>query len=623
MCGIAGFIGDGTTADLVRMIGTISHRGPDDQGFFHKNGVGLAHARLSIIDLTSAGHQPMWNTERTVGIVFNGEIYNFFELRKELVATGRKFLSSSDTEVIIALYEKHGDQCFKYLEGMFAIAIYDVMADKLLLSRDRMGEKPLYYSFSNGTFVFASEPKAVLAHPFIKKSINQHALEAYLALDYVPTPLSIWEGIKKLEPGNFIVFEKGRLQIKSFWNPILEQRNIHIQDASKELDSLLDSGVASRLVSDVPLGVFLSGGLDSSTVAYYAAKNSMKPIHTFSIGFNESSFDESKYAKEVSRHLGTIHHHKLLSAKDSLDSIPNIFAKLDEPMADASILPTYLLSLFTKEHVTVALGGDGGDELFAGYPTFQAENFVRMYQLLPLSLRRMFPSMVRFFPISDENFNLRFKLEKFFEGANELNIARRHMCWLGSFGDGERRLLLTYSNKSLSIIGGAYESAEKYFSAASMINEYNRMLFMYQRTYMMDEVMVKVDRASMYAALETRAPFLDRRIVEFANCLPYDMKLRRNTTKYLLKKTMQGKLPQHIIEREKKGFGIPLGSWLRSELRDWGEELLIAPPELLGGMLSKSYVRKLWDEHQKGVTDHRKKLWNLLVLLEWERKFLK
>jgi asparagine synthase (glutamine-hydrolysing) len=372
-----------------------------------------------------------------------------------------------------------------------------------------------------------------------------------------------------------------------------------------------------------PLGVFLSGGLDSSSIVHYAMKASAKPIHTFSIGFEEASFDESVYAKEVASYLGTSHHHKRLTAKDSFHVIPHVLEKLDEPMADASIVPTHLLSSFTKEHVTVALGGDGGDELFAGYPTFQAELAMGIYASLPSFVReRLLPRIVGAVPSSTNNFGLKFQAEKFMDGARERDITDRHMRWLGTFGAEEITTLLNkeFSRECLGI--DPYRIAKGYYRESAPAEESNRLLFVYQRTYMMDEVLVKVDRASMYAALEVRAPFLDRALVEYANSLPYAYKLSGLTSKHLLKHLMRGRLPDHIIDRKKKGFGIPIGAWLRSDLRAWGEELLLSPASSLRAWVDPEYVGKLWEEHQSGAHDHRKKLWNLLVLSEWGRRFL-
>ncbi|MEK7118023.1 MAG: asparagine synthase (glutamine-hydrolyzing) [Patescibacteria group bacterium] len=628
MCGITGFVGKGSESDVLRMVRSVHHRGPDDQGVYCAEGVGLGHARLSIIDLSPLGHQPMWNASHTVGIVFNGEIYNFLELKKTLVAGGHKFVSTSDTEVIIALYEKDGERCFAKLDGMFAIALYDRQTKKLLLARDRMGKKPLYFGTWGGTLVFGSEPKALLAHPLVKKEINSFALNAYFALDYVPTPLSIWKGMEKLEPGWFLVYEEGNIRKERFWNPDFHETPIAFADALTELDRRLRHAVSSRLISDVPLGIFLSGGLDSSTIAYYAARAKSErgeKIHTFSIGFSEKSFNESLYAENVAKHLDTIHHNRILSGEDSLKVISEIFSRLDEPLADASIIPTYLLSHFTKEHVTVALGGDGGDELFAGYPTFQAERMMGSYRAIPEVLRRgIIMPMITHIPSSLENFSLDFKLKKFLDGAEEESMACRHMRWLGTFNEADRSKLFTKDVWQIVKDENVYKEAERAMAESNAKDERNRLLFAYQRSYMMDQVLVKVDRASMQVALETRAPFLDYELVEFANRLPYAYKLHGFTTKHLLKKLMEGKLPNNIIYRKKQGFSVPVGAWLRGSLRAWAEELLSDEGRAAryGWEIDLRHARRLFVEHLSGKQDHRKKLRNILTFLEWRRRFI-
>ncbi len=619
MCGIVGFIGRGDRDDVLRMVQTIRYRGPDDVGVYAEQGVGLGHARLSIIDLSPSGHQPMWNMEHSVSIVFNGEIYNFSLLKKELAAKGHVFQSTSDTEVIIALYKEYGEKCFERLSGMFAIALYDVTKKKLLLARDRMGKKPLYYGVFGGTLLFASEPKAIFAHTLAKKEVDLDALNSYLALDYVPTPQSIFKGVAKLEPGVFLSYEGGNMRKEKYWNPDFRETTLSFPDALRELDVKLSRSVSSRLVADVPLGIFLSGGLDSSTIAYYATRASTKKIDTFSIGFDEASFDESQYAKEVSLFLDSTHHHHVLRPKDSLDIIPKIFSQLDEPLADASIIPTYLLSRFTKEHVTVALGGDGGDELFAGYPTFQAEKFVSAYQMIPSSLRKGFISrMIHALPISHANFSLDFKLKKFIDGAEEDDIILRHVRWLGTFNDHDRAQLLMAEVQNSFHEQNPLASLEKFVGEFDAKNAQNKLLWAYQRSYMMDQVLAKVDRASMFASLETRSPFLDHELVEFANGLPYQYKMHGLATKYILKELMKDKLPHNIVYRQKKGFGIPVASWLRGPLRDWSTELLSKGSINKHGLFQQEYIDRLKDEHFSGEKDNRKQLWNLIVFALWQ-----
>lgn len=622
MCGIAGFSGRGDEQSLEQMIFAIRHRGPDSTGVWMGEGIGLAHARLAIIDLSPAGHQPMWSAQRSAVIVFNGEIYNFADLREECIAKGYQFHGGSDTEVILALYETYGISCIERLRGMFAIALYDLRTKTLYLARDRMGKKPLYYGEVSGTLVFGSEPKSLFGYPGMKKNIDHAALAAYLALDYVPTPLSIYQNIRKLPPASILTHKDGVSSIRTFWEPTGSQNPVlSEQEAIAELERRMYDAVSSRLVADVPLGVFLSGGLDSSTVAYYASRVAKEPIHTFSIGFHEVSFDESIYAEQVAKHLGTDHHHKMLSGEDSLRVIPKVFDLLDEPMADASIIPTYLLSEFTREHVTVALGGDGGDELFAGYQTFQAELIYDYLSSLPRGLGvSLLHQIVPLIPSSNAYMSNEFKLRKFLEGVDEPRMASRHMRWAGTFSEHEiAQILLPEISHAEKV--DPFALAESYFSTSRLQDDRNKLLWTYQRTYMMDQVMVKVDRATMYNALEARAPFLDTKVVEFANSLPYSLKLHGVTPKYILKKCMEGKLPRDIIYRTKKGFGVPVGEWLRGPLKEWGEDLLSVTNIEKSGVFSPNYIRSLWSEHQSGQRDHRKKLWNILVFLEWQRHF--
>lgn len=618
MCGIAGFIGGGDQKDLKKMTDLLFHRGPDDEGLFLQDGVGLGHRRLSIIDLTQNGHQPMFSSDKRVVVVFNGEIYNFKDLKKDLIKDSYLFTSESDTEVIVALYQMFGEKCFEKMNGMFAIAIYDFEKNKLILGRDRLGKKPLYWGYFQETLIFSSELKSVIAHPLCKKEIDLISLKLYLSLDYVPTPRSIFKDIYKLEPGSILVYEDKKIRKETFWDLDFVKSDVSFDDAVFELDKKINESVRQRMVSDVPLGVFLSGGLDSSVIAYYAQKNSHKKIHTFSIGFSEKSFDESLYADKVSRYLNTQHHHLTLSSKHSLDLIPRIAELLDEPMADASIIPTYLLSKFTKEKVTVALGGDGGDELFAGYPTITQADFVfRFYRLLPNFVRKIILKAVEKIPASDDNFGFSFNLKKFVTGFDDDRFLT-HQNWLGSFSDREISLLLKNNNEG--VVREWLPTVMK-----NIHSEYknNRILGMYMRTYMMDEVMVKVDRASMFASLETRSPFLDYKLVDFLNHLPYRFKLHGFEGKYILKKMMEGKLPSDIIWRKKKGFGIPLSSWLKGDLKEWCLSVLSKENIYKQGLFNYDFVEKLLADHFSGRQDNRKKIWNLLVFALWSEKWLK
>ncbi len=621
MCGITGFLGKGSESDLKKMVDSIKHRGPDDSGLYFSGDVALGHTRLSILDLSEAGHQPMFNSDKSVGIIFNGEIYNFPEIKKWLDDLGYSFKSSSDTEAIIYLYEQFGEKCFEKMNGMFALALYDFNKRKLILARDRMGKKPLYWAFFSGTLLFGSELKSLFQHPSFKKEIDIVSLNKYLQFDYVPTPYTIFQNVYKLEPASYLAFENGKIEKKKYWFPELKEENITFNQSLKDLDKKLEESVKSRLLSDVPLGIFLSGGLDSSIIAYYAQKNSKEKIKTFSIGFEEKSFDESNYARRVASILKTDHYEKILNAKESLELIPKIADILDEPIADASIIPTYLLSQFTREHVTVALGGDGGDELFAGYPTFQAQSFVDLYEKIPEFFRKnILEKAIHALPAFEENFSMGFKLQKFISGIHGEN-KYLHQRWLGSFGNEERKRLFKKEIWKKIKNENEFDDIDRYLNEIPQGDFRNKILYVYMRTYMMDQVMVKVDRAGMANALETRAPFLDTSLVEFANSLPYSYKYRNFTTKYILKKLMKDKLPKDIVYRRKKGFGIPLGKWLKGDLKDWCNEILSEKNTKKIGLFEYSYIDIIKDEHFSGRKDNRKLLWNLLMFYLWHEKW--
>ncbi len=628
MCGIAGYFGQGDQEILEKMTKTLRHRGPDDEGFYLADKVGLGHRRLAIIDLSSAGHQPMSNEQKNIWLVFNGEIYNFRELRQELISQGYKFKSNSDTEVIINLYATEGVEAFKKLNGMFALALYDAHQDKLILARDRLGKKPLYWGIFGATLIFGSELKALLEHPVCRREIDLESLNKYLLYEYVPTPRSIFKSVYKLEPGHYLSYDGQTVNKQKFWDITfqlsIKNYELSIQEAIKQLDVQINAAVKARLVSDVPLGVFLSGGIDSSTIAYYAQQNSTRPVKTFSIGFKEESFDESRYARLAAKHLGTEHQEKILSARDSLNLIPNIANLLDEPLADASILPTYLLSAFTKEQVTVALGGDGGDELFCGYDTFVAERLAGIYAKIPAVIRdKIISRVISHLPVSWRNISFDFKLKKFIAGFAEQNILRRNQGWLGSFSREQRQRLFAPDVWRELENTNEYEELDAYAANMAGQPDWNKLIYVYLRTYLMDDILVKVDRASMFKALEVRAPFLDYRLVDFVNGLPLDFKIRGLTTKFILKELMKNKLPAEIINRKKKGFGIPLAQWLAKELKPLLAELLNENYLQRQGLFSGSFVSKLVKDHLERRADNRKLLWTLLCFQLWQQKWLK
>lgn len=623
MCGIAGYYGTGDRNILERMSEALCHRGPDGKGFFVKDNIGLAHRRLSIIDLSVAASQPMANEAGDVQLVFNGEIYNFKELREEL-SNCHNFKSGSDTEVIIHLYEEIGLEVFSKIQGMFAIALYDLKSRKLILARDRMGKKPLYWSLADKTLIFASELKALLQHPAFKKELDLRSLNKYLFYEYVPTPSSIFKKTYKLEPGHYLVFDGVNIIKNKYWDISFSRQDLKLspEEALIGLDKRMNDAVAARLVSDVPLGIFLSGGIDSSSIAYYAQKNSFSKIKTFSIGFEDKSFDESKYARQIAKFLSTEHYEKILTAKDSLDLIPRIGDLLDEPMADASIIPTYLLASFTKQKVTVALGGDGGDELFCGYDTFVAERMAELYEKLPDFFRKnIIEKAVASLPTSFSNISFDFKAKRFISGFYE-DKKHRQQIWLGSFGRVAREKLFMGDVWRSLAKENEFEEVDNYLQNLGGESHYNQLIYLYLRTYLMDDILVKVDRASMYNSLEVRSPLLDTELVDFVNGLPLDWKLKGFTTKYLFKKLLTGKLPKDIVWRKKKGFGIPLASWLSKELKTFTLDLLGEARIKQQGLFDYAYINKLLEDHFSCRADNRKLIWSLIVFQLWHEKWL-
>jgi asparagine synthase (glutamine-hydrolysing) len=615
MCGVAGYFGEGNEEILREMTETIRHRGPDDEGFFISDNVGLGFRRLSIIDL-STGHQPIFNEDKSIAIIFNGEIYNYLDLKKDLELR-HKFYTATDTEVIVHLYEEYGERVFEKLNGMFAIAIWDDREKKLVLARDRLGKKPLYWARSGDTLVFGSELKALLAHSSVRREIDRLSLQKYLFYEYVPTPHSIFKDVYKLESGHYLVFDGRDIRNETFWDQRFDlYPTMSENEYIEELDARISEAVKIRLISDVPLGVFLSGGIDSSTITYYAQKNSAQKIKTFSIGFDDSSFDESAYAKLAADFLGTEHHHAKFGTAEFLDVLPKIAVGMDEPLADGSLLPTFLLSKWTREHVTVALGGDGGDELFAGYPTFQAHKLAGIYNGLPRFACRIFERGVSLLPTSYNNISFDFKLKKFLVDT-ESEICHRNQIWLGAFSPEMQRELLSVRSG-----GSIWEDLENYLKNVKDELRENQLLYIYQKQYMRDDILVKVDRASMMNSLEVRAPLLDYTLVDFIDSIPYNMKIKGWITKYIFKKLMRDKLPKEIVYRSKKGFGIPIGKWLCSELKDLALDYLSETHIKQEGLFNYQFVKKLLDDHFSGRCDNRKYLWTLLCFEMWREKWL-
>lgn len=627
MCGIAGFTAGQIDAErarrvIVDMCDAMRHRGPDDDGYLIEPSVTLGMRRLSIIDV-AGGHQPISNEDETVWVVFNGEIYNFPTLRDELLARGHRFRTNSDTETIVHLFEEMGPDAVRRLDGMFAFAVWDARRNRLVLARDRMGKKPLHYAIVGSELVFASELKALLRHPSVRRDLSVSGLSRYLMHDYVPAPGTIFREVRKLPPGHFLVREDGGTQIRQYWDlPLPANGQVaSTEDAARELRSLLESATRRRLLSEVPLGAFLSGGIDSSAVVAFMARNATERVKTFHIGFDEKSFDESKHARRMAAHLATDHHEQILTPAAVFELLPRIGAMLDEPMADASVLPTYLLSRFTRQSVTVALSGDGGDELFAGYPTYQAHRLARLAGHLPKPVLALASGAAEKLPVSYGNFSVDFKIKKFLSGLGHAPEIR-HTIWMGTFDPREVEQLLQPDVWSEIEPGAMFSEVDGYVRTAGDRDWLGRMLYLDAKLYLQDEVLVKVDRASMACSLEVRCPFLDTAVVEFVSRLPSAMKLRRFSTKYLLKRSLQGLVPDDILHRPKKGFGIPVGRWIRGELRELFQATLDAPRIERQGIFRSAEVSRLLAEHLDGRRDHRKKLWSLFVFQLWHQAYL-
>jgi asparagine synthase (glutamine-hydrolysing) len=624
MCGICGIVGPARVERdvLARMTRSLRHRGPDDEGLLttsYADGteVGLGFRRLSIIDLET-GNQPIGNEDGSVQVVLNGEIYNYRELRDELVAHGHRFATNADTEVVVHLYEELGSRCVERLNGMFAIALWDERDRRLLLARDRFGKKPLYYAELGETLLFGSELKALLEHPDCPRSLDYDSVSRYLALEYVPAPWTIFEGVRKLPGGHLLSWQGGRCAIEQYWDLSFPENGHAVSDEEyvDEFRSLLRAAVRRRLVSDVPLGAFLSGGIDSSSVVAMMAESlPAGQVKTFSIGFAEQSFDESEHARRVAEHFGTDHYEDIFTANTMLDLLPTVADFLDEPFADASVLPTYLLSRHTRGSVTVALGGDGSDELLAGYPTFQADLFAGLYRLPAGVHERLVLPLADRLPVSTKNFSLDFKVKRFLRGAAS-PASERHATWLGSFTHGEQSAVLTHASSD------PLEEQRRLYAAAPTRNRLERLVYLYAKTYLEDDVLVKVDRASMASSLEVRAPFLDVELVEFLGRVPPRLKLRRFGTKHLLKRAMGELLPSGIANRPKKGFGIPVAEWLKGPLRGPLQDELSPERLRAQAIFVPGEVQRLVSEHLAGRRDHRKPLWTLFMFQLWHRRWV-
>ncbi|MFO7889326.1 MAG: asparagine synthase (glutamine-hydrolyzing) [bacterium] len=619
MCGICGILYKDScrTPDkqmLHNMNNTIIHRGPDDSGVQIFSSVGLAMRRLSIIDLTT-GHQPLSNEDKTITIVFNGEVYNFPVLKKQLQNLGHRFKTSTDTEVIVHGYEEWGEDVCKKINGMFAFALWDGKKKKLMLARDRIGIKPLYYYQDGEKLVFGSEIKTILQCDNLDKSIDLVALNNFLTFEYIPSPRSIFKNIHKLEPGHWLTWSHGQLNDSSYWDFVPRKKFWKASEAQQRMQEIMQDSVRLRLISDVPLGAFLSGGIDSSITVASMARLMEKPVKTFSIGFKESSYNELDYARAVSEMYNTEHHEFTLKA-NALELTEKLVKQFDEPFGDFSIFPTYLVSKMARDFVTVALSGDGGDELFAGYDTYRAHMFAqRIYKWMPG--KSMFNYLADKIPPTEQKKGFINSYKRFVQGT-WLPESLYHARWMIFLQQQERARLL--SDDVLNEISD-YKHYDFIQRHAEKLDEntddITRMGYIDLKTYLVDNILVKVDRMSMANSLETRVPFLDHRLVEFAFSLPPHLKMKLLKTKYILNKTFWNYLPREVQNRDKQGFSIPIKNWIKEELKPMMTDLLNESRIRQQGFFKPEYVAELMNTHIKGKENHSHKLWALMFFQQW------
>ena len=637
MCGIAGAIWtdpDKAIDDalLGRMTDCLTHRGPDDRGTLRSDyqlrppyeaqpGIALGHRRLSIIDV-AGGRQPISNEDATVWVIFNGEIYNFPALRQRLEGSGHKFKTGTDTETLVHLWEDEGVESFRHLIGMFALAIWDSRERKLILARDRLGQKPLYYRNEGSRLLFGSELKSILAVPDVPREIDRGSLDEYLTYQYVPYPNTIFAAIRKLPPAHYAVFHDGKLEVQPYWAPDLSfERKLQRPADVEQLRETLSESIRLRMRSDVPLGAFLSGGVDSSLVVALMQQHAGQPVKTFSMGFPQKEYDETSYARGVAAHLKT-DHHEFQVTPNAVEILPKLIQHFDEPFADSSAIPTWYLSQHTREHVTVALTGDGGDELFAGYARYRAVRLAAMLDRLPAPMRwTLAAKFWQSLPTSGRQKSKLRQLQRFSE-ALSMTPARRYLDWIGIFNESRRVEL--YTDEALAALpdsdpAGFLERAWKRSGSRDAIAcAANADLV----TYLPCDLLTKVDVASMAHGLECRSPFLDHRVVEFATALPSSSKYRFGRGKRILREAFGSLLPASIWNRPKMGFGVPLDHWFRNELREMTRDILLDQRAVDRGLFQREAVERLIAEHQQKRFDHQARLWSLLVLETWLREWV-
>lgn len=619
MCGITGFThcSGGSVAERIGLAtDLLRHRGPDQSGTFESERIALGAVRLKIIDL-HGGDQPLHSDDDATVLVFNGEIYNHAELRRELESRGHRFSTHCDTEVVLHSFLEWDTACFSRFRGMFAVALWNQPNRRLVLARDRVGIKPLYTARLGDELYFASELKSLFAHREIPRELDQRALNHYLALNYVPGPFTLVQGIEKLSPGSWLEWKDGAVRTESYWVPRFEtDRKWTLQSAGEALDHLMKDAVHEHLISDVPVGVWLSGGIDSSAVLHYARQESSAPIRTYSIGFAGRSFDESAPARAIAKHYGAEHHELDLNPSlDLEDAIHRIVYYSDEPFADAGAVPVWFLSRLSRDSVTVALSGEGSDELFGGYLTYRADRLAQIARRVPRRVRKSLLGLLRFWPVSDDKISLEYKMKRFLEGSL-LPSDEAHTYWNGSFSQRQQRDLL--SSSGAASVRDLFDKKIPRGDSASYLTRY---LAFDQRYYLTDDLLQKVDRMSMAHSLEVRPPYLDHRIIEFAASLPDNLKIDGRKQKVVLKNLMRGKLPDSVMRRPKIGLDIPTHDWFRAPLRALLEETLSEAAIEQTGLFRTMAIRQLVADHIAGRANLGFHLWGLLVFFLWMKQW--
>jgi asparagine synthase (glutamine-hydrolysing) len=622
MCGICGIFEYQRYTDLPgdlvhRMNQTMVHRGPDDGGVFVGPGIGLGHRRLSIIDL-AGGHQPMSNEDGTIWVLLNGEIYNYPELRAELLQRGHKFTTKSDTEAIVHLYEDNGEDCFAKLRGMFSIAIWDSKNRKVILARDRVGKKPLFYAADGTRILFGSELKALLAGGTLSREMDEQALSDYFSFGYIPAPKTIYRSVRKVMPGHYLVVSASGVRETRYWDLSFN----HVETRSEaewgeRLRHELCEATRVRLMSDVPLGAFLSGGIDSSAVVAMMSHLMKRAVTTCSIGFNEEKYNEAEYALQVSKLFSTDHHVETVEP-NAVEIVDKLAWHFDEPFADSSAVPTYYVSKIARQHVTVALGGDGGDESFAGYRRYKLDYYEnQLRNRVPAGVRRsVFGPLGRWYP------PLAWAPRVFRAKATFQSLSRSplegYFNSISYFRPEDKERLFTSDFRTRI---GNYESIDvlrEYYDRADTEDLLSKIQYVDIKTYLTDDILTKVDRASMAVSLEVRAPMLDHKFLELAASMPSNLKLRNGTGKYILKKALEPTLPSQILYRQKQGFAIPLGDWFKHELKEMAHHVILETDD---GILDRRFLGTIWDQHQKGYYDRSALLWATLMFRKWQATF--